>query len=125
MRGNGSSEAVPEEGSYTARLPEWARERANGQWYGSSTAGSSPQRAKLKAPTNLIVVVPDKKKNEWAKARVFDNAREATALVETLMEEGLTPEQISIFSATQMVLDVAYQPVVEFKESRRRRKSRE
>jgi hypothetical protein len=32
------------------------------------------------------------------------------------VQDGLAPERVSIFSATQMVVDVAYQPRVELKE---------
>lgn len=117
MRGNHSSEDGSEEESFITRLPEWARERADGRWYGSPATGRSSRRAKPKAATKLIVVVPDEGEDAWAKARVFDNPGEATALVEMLVDDGLAPEQVSIFSATQLVVGVAYQPVVELKES--------
>jgi len=126
VRGNHNSEDVPEEQSLVARLPEWARERADGRWYGPPAAGRSSQRAKARAPTKLIVVIPDEGEDDWAKARVFDNPEEAAALVEMLVEGGLAPERVSIFSASQMVVDVAYQPVVELvklKEKRKQKKS--
>lgn len=117
VRGNHSSEDVPEEEGFITQLPEWARERADGRWYGSPATGRSSRRAKPKAATKLIVVVPDEGEDDWAKARVFDNPGEATALVEMLVDDGLAPEQVSIFSATQMVIDVAYRPLVELTES--------
>jgi len=123
VRGNHSSEDVPEQQSLTTRLPEWARERADGRWYEPPAAGQSSQQAKPKAPTNLIVVVPDESEDDWAKARIFDNPGQATALVETLVESGLAPEGMSVFSATRMVVDVAYQPVVKLTERRKRKKS--
>ena len=122
MRGNHSPEDVPGEQSFTARLPEWAQERENGRWYGPAAAGRSSQQAKPEAPTKLIVVVPDEGEDDWAKARVFDNPGEAAALLEMLVEGGLVPERVSIFSAAQLVVDVAYQPVVELKERRKQAK---
>jgi hypothetical protein len=117
VRGNHSSEDVPEEESFITRLPEWARERADGRWYGSPATGRSSRRAKPKAATKLIVVVPDEGEDDWAKARVFDNPGQATALVEVLVDDGLAPERVSIFRATQMVIDVAYRPLVQLTES--------
>lgn len=124
MGGNHNSEDVLEERSFTTRPPEWARERADGRWYGASAAGQSSQRAKPNAPTKLIVILPDEGGDDWAKARVFDNPEQATALVQTLVEGGLAPERVTIFGATQMVVDVAYEPVVELKERRKRSKPR-
>jgi len=123
VSGNHGSEDVSEEQSHTMRLPEWARERADGRWYGPLAAGQSSQQAKPKEPTSLIVVVPNEGEDDWAKARVFDNPGQATALVETLVESGLAPERVSIFSATQLAVEVAYQPVVKLKERRKRKKS--
>jgi hypothetical protein len=123
VRGNHSSEDVPEQQGLAARLPEWARERADGRWYKPPAAGQPSQRAEPKAPTNLIVVVPDEGEDDWAKARIFDNPGQATALVEALVEGGLAPERVSIFSATQLVVNVAYQPVVKLTERRKRKKS--
>ena len=123
VRGNHSSEHVAEEESLTAPLPEWARERENRRWYGPPAAAQSSQQAKPKTPTKLIVVVAHEGKDDWAKARVFDNPGEAATLVEMLVEGGLAPEQVSVFSATQMVVNVAYRPVVKLKASRKQAKS--
>ena len=121
-RANHSSEDVPEEQSFTTGLPEWARERAEGQWYEPPAAGRSSPQGKPKLSGKLIVVVPEEG-NDWAKARVFDNSEQATALVETLVEGGLAPERLSVFSATQLVVDVVYRPVVELKKRRKQKKS--
>jgi hypothetical protein len=123
VRTNHDSEDVLEEQSLATRLPEWARERADGRWYGTPAAGQSSRQAKPKTPTNLIVIVPNKGENDWAKARVFDNPGQATALMETLVDGGLAPERVSIFSATRLVVEVAYQPVVKLTERRKRKKS--
>lgn len=123
--GNHDSEDVPEELGLTTRLPEWARERAEGQWYGPSAAGGSTRQEKPKLAGKLIVLVPDQGEDAWAKARVFDNSGQATALVQTLVEGGLAQEGVNVFSARQLVVDVAYKPVVELKEKRKRRKSAE
>jgi hypothetical protein len=119
---NDSSEDVPEGQRSTTGLPEWARERADGRWYGSPAAEPSSQRAESRAPTKLIVVVPDEDGGEWVKARVFDNPSDAAALVEMLVQGGLAPERVSVFSATQLTVEVAYRPVVELKERRKRGK---
>ncbi len=123
VSGNHSSEDVREEQNSTTLLPEWARERADGRWYGPVAAGRSSQEAKPKAAANLIVVVPDEGEGEWVKARVFDDLGQAAALAETLVEDGLAPERMSIFSATQLVVDVAYKPVVKLTEGRKQKKS--
>jgi hypothetical protein len=121
--GNHNAEDVLEEQSFTTRLPEWARERAEGQWYEPPAPGPPSRQARPRLSGKLIVVVPDEGKDDWAKARVFDNSGQATALVQTLVEGGLAPEQVSIFSATQLVVDVAYRPVVELKRRPKREKS--
>jgi len=115
--GNHGSQDGLEEIDSAARLPDWARERADGQWYGAPATERSSHEAKPEAPTKLIVVVPDESEDDWAKARVLDNSGQATALVETLLEDGLAPERLSIFSATKMAVNVAYRPLVELKES--------
>ena len=115
MGANRGSQNGLEEIDLAARLPEWARERADGQWYGPPATGRSSRQAKAGTPAKLILIVPDEGEDDWAKARLFDNSRQAAALVESLVQGGLAPEQVSIFSATQMVLEVAYQPQVELK----------
>jgi hypothetical protein len=110
---NHSSESGLEELDSTARLPEWARERADGQWYESAPTKRSSRQVKPEAHTKLILIVPDAGKDDWAKARLFDNSGQATALVESLVQGGLPPEQLSIFRATQMVVEVIHQPQVE------------
>jgi len=122
-RENHRSEDVPEEQSLVARLPEWARERENRRWYGVPGAAQSSQQAKPKTPTKLIIIISQEGKDDWAKARVFDNPGEAATLVEMLVGDGLAPEQVSVFSATQMVVNVAYRPVVKLKASRKQAKS--
>ena len=122
--GNHGSQDGLEEIGFAARLPEWARERADGQWYGPPAPGGSSRQAKPEAHTKLILIVPDEDEDEWVKARLFDNSRQAAALVELLVQEGLAPERVSIFSATQMVVNVAYQPRVELK-SRKQEEARE
>jgi hypothetical protein len=111
---HGSQDGLEEIG-FAARLPDWARERADGHWYGPTPTGRSSRRAKPEAHTKLILIVPDEGEDDWVKARLFDNSGQAAALVESLVREGVAPERVSIFSATQMVVDVAYQPRVELK----------
>ena len=113
--GNHSSEDGLQEIGFAARLPDWARERADGQWYGPPATGRSSRQAKPKPATKLILIVPDEGENDWAKARLFDNSGQVAALVESLVQDGLAPERVSIFSATQMIVNVAYQPRVELK----------
>ena len=122
--GNHNSEDGLQEIGFAARLPDWARERADGQWYGPPAPGRSSRQAKPKATTKLILIVPDEDEDEWVKARLFDNSGQAAALVESLVQDGLAPERVSIFSATQMVVNVAYQPRVELK-SRKQEEARE
>lgn len=112
---NRGSQNGLQELDFAARLPEWARERADGQWYGPTPTKRSSRQAKPEAATKLILIVPAKGKSDWAKARVLDNSGQATALVESLVQDGLAPEQMSIFSATQMVVEVVHQPRVELK----------
>jgi hypothetical protein len=122
-RGNHSPESIPEEQSLAAQLPEWARERENRHWYETPAAAHTPQQAKLRTSSKLIVVIPHEGDGDWAKARVFDNPGEAVALVEMLVGDGLAPEQVSVFNATPMVVSVDYRPVVKLKASRKQAKS--
>ena len=122
-RGNHSPAGIPEEQSLTAQLPEWARERENRHWYEAPAAAHTPQQAKLKTPSKLIVVIPHEGEDDWAKARVFDNPGEAVALVEMLVGDGLAPELVSVFSANQIIVNVDYRPVVKLKASRKQAKS--
>lgn len=122
-RGNHSPEGIPEEQSLTAQLPEWARERENRHWYEAPAAAHTPQQAKLKTPSKLIVVIPHEGEDDWVKARVFDNPGEAVALVEMLVGDGLAPEQVSVFNASQIAVNVDYRPVVKLKASRKQAKS--
>jgi len=122
VRRNHSSQDVPEDQSLTVQLPEWARERENRHWYEPPAAAQTSQQAKPKTPTKLIVVIPHEGEDDWARARVFDNPGEAATLVETLVGDGLAPEQVSVFSATQIAVTVAYRPVVKLK-SRKQEKS--
>ncbi|MGQ9572306.1 MAG: hypothetical protein ACUVV3_03850 [Dehalococcoidia bacterium] len=110
---------IPQKQGFAASLPEWARERENRQWYEPAATRHSPRQAKPKAPTKLIVFLRDAGEDEWAKARIFDEPKAATALVEALVESGLAPQKVSVFSATQLVVDVAYQPLVELKDSQK------
>lgn len=116
MRGKQNSEDLPEGQGLSTRLPDWAREREDGQWYGTRPAGRPSRQAKPKAPTNLIVVVPDEGEDDWTKARVVDSPEQAAALVEKLVQEGLAPEQVSVFAATHVLVNVAYKPLVDLEE---------
>ena len=115
MGGNHNPQYGLEELDFAARLPDWARERADGQWYGSAPTRRSSRQAKPEAPTKLILILPDEGEDDWARARVLDNSGQAAALVESLVQEGLAPERMSIFRATQMVVEVVHQPRVELK----------
>ncbi|KPK46817.1 MAG: hypothetical protein AMJ77_05075 [Dehalococcoidia bacterium SM23_28_2] len=105
------------------QLPEWARERADGQWYTASAAEQPPQQANGRASA-ILIVVSDQSKDDWSKARAFDDPGEAAALIETLVNKGLSPELVTVFSGAQMDVDVAYRPVVEFKELKERRRKK-
>ena len=118
MGGKHNSQDGLEEIDFAARLPDWARERADGQWYGPTPTRRSSRQAKSEAHTKLILIVPDEDEDEWVKARLFDNSEQAAALLESLVQGGLAPERVSIFRATQMVVEVVHQPRVELKESR-------
>jgi hypothetical protein len=123
VRGNHSPEDDPEEQSLTVQLPEWARERENRHWYEPPAAAQTSQQANPKTPTKLIVLIPHEGENDWARARVFDNPGEAATLVEMLVGDGLAPEQVSVFNGTQIVVSVAYRPVVKLKASRKQARS--
>jgi hypothetical protein len=123
VRANDRLEGAQGEQNLAAQLPEWARERADGRWYTASAVEQPPQRTNAKAPA-ILIVVSDQSKDDWAKARAFDNAGEAAALIETLVNDGLSPELVTVFSGAQMVVQVTHHPVVELKERRKQKKPR-
>jgi len=138
---NHSSEPIEEKEDLTAQVLDWARDRTEAL-EGSSTAseakpsqetnrdrtealeGSSTasevkpsQERKTKAPPRVIVVALHEGTDNGGEAHLFEDLEAAGRFVETLVEEGLDQQRLTVFNCTPLIVHLTYRPVVQLKAS--------
>ena len=118
VRKNQSPEPVPEKEDLTAQVLDWARDRTEAL-EGTSTASEAKpsQETKPKASPRVIVVALHEGTDDCGEAHLFEDLKAAGRFVETLVEDGLDQQRLSVFNCTQLNVHLTYRPVVHLKAS--------
>jgi hypothetical protein len=120
LRKNQSAEPVQEKDDLTAQVLHWARDRT-GALEGSSAASEvrppqeTVQETKTAVSPSVIVVAFHEGRDNVGEAHLFDDLQVAGRFVETLVEDGLDQQRLSVFSCTRLSVHLTYRAVVHLK----------
>jgi hypothetical protein len=119
-----SAEAVEGNQDLTAQVLDWARDRTEAlEGNGApseekpSQEGKRPQETKTKAPPKVIVVALHEGADNSGEAHLFEDFQAAGRFVETLVEDGLDQQRLTVFNCTQVNVHLTYRAVVQLKAS--------
>jgi len=127
---NHSSEPVKPNEDLTAQVLDWARDRAEALEGNGAISEAKPaqeatpetppeviREAKVEPSSRVIVVAHEEGKDESGEAHVFEDFQAAGQFVETLVEDGLDPQRLTVFNCTQLNVHLSYRAVVRLKTS--------
>jgi hypothetical protein len=127
---NQSTEPVQEKNDLTAQVLDWARDRTEALEGGNETSEVKPsqettqetpqettERAKAGVSPSVIVVALHEGRDNCGEAHLFDDLQAAGRFVETLVEDGLDQQRLTVFNCTQLNVHLTYRAVVHLKAS--------
>jgi hypothetical protein len=128
LRKNQSTEPVQEKNDLTAQVLDWARDRTEALEGGNETSEvkpspettqetlqENPQETKKGVSPSVIVVALHEGKDNCGEAHLFEDLQTAGRFVETLVEDGLDQERLTVFNCTQLNVQLTYRAVVHLK----------
>jgi hypothetical protein len=112
--------AEPVEGKedLTAQVLDWARDRAEaleGNSAPSETKPSEKPGTKTKGSARVVVVALHEGADNSGEAHLFDDLQTAGRFVETLVEDGLDQQRLTVFNCAQVDVQLTYRAVVHLK----------
>jgi hypothetical protein len=130
LRKNQDTEPVKEKNDLTAQVLDWARDRTEALEGGNETSAVKPypettQETPQKEPQernpgvspSVIVVALHEGKDNCGEAHLFEDLQTAGRFVETLVEDGLDQQRLTVFNCTQLNVHLTYRAVVHLKAS--------
>jgi hypothetical protein len=109
---------------------DWARDRTEALEGGNETSEVKPsqettqetpqettERAKAGVSPSVIVVALHEGRDNCGEAHLFDDLQAAGRFVETLVEDGLDQQRLTVFNCTQLNVHLTYRAVVHLKAS--------
>lgn len=115
---NQSPEPIEGKEDLTAQVLHWARDRTEAfEGSGAATEVKPSQETKPKASPRVIVLALHEGTDDCGEAHLFEDLQAAGRFIETLVEDGLDQERLTVFSCTQLNVHLTYRPVVHFKAS--------
>jgi uncharacterized protein YhaN len=127
---NQSAEPVQEKNDLTAQVLDWARDRTEALEGGNETSDvkpsretlqetlrETPQETKEEASPRVIVVALREGTDNCGEAHLFDDLQAAGRFVETLVEDGLDQQRLTVFNCTQLSVQLTYRAVVHLRTS--------
>jgi hypothetical protein len=133
LRKNQSAEPVQEKDDLTAQVLHWARDRTEAlegsgepsdvkpsQEATEETTQETTQQPKVEASPKVIVVALREGTDNCGEAHLFDDLQAAGRFVETLVEEGVDQQRLTVFNCTQLNVQLTYRAVVHLKASEAR-----
>jgi len=126
LRKNQSAEPVQQKDDLTAQVLHWARDRTEALEGSGETSDVKPsqeatqeaaQETKVEASPKVIVVALREGTDNCGEAHLFDDLQAAGRFVETLVEEGLDQQRLTVFNCTQLNVHLTYRAVVHLKAS--------
>ena len=119
-----SLEPVEGKKDLTAQVLHWARDRTEA-FEGSSAATEvkpvqetemkAETETKPKASPRVIVVALNEGADNCGEAHFFEDVQAAGHFVETLVEEGLDQQRLTVFNGTQLNVHLTYRAIVHLK----------
>jgi hypothetical protein len=122
LRKNQSAEPVQQKEDLTAQVLDWARDRTEALEGSGETSEARPSREGTRKPKegvspSVIVVALREDKDNCGEAHLFDDLQAAGHFVETLVEDGLDQQRLTVFNCTQLNIHLTYRAVVHLKAS--------
>jgi hypothetical protein len=126
LRKNQSAEPVQEKDDLTAQVLHWARDRTEALEGSGEPSDVKPsqeatqetaQETKVEASPKVIVVALREGTDNCGEAHLFDDLQAAGRFVETLVEDGLDQQRLTVFNCTQLNVQLTYRAVVHLKAS--------
>jgi len=136
QRKNQSTEPVQEKNDLTAQVLDWARDRTEAlEGFGEAsdlepsqetpqetpqerpkeTPKEPPQESKTETSSRVVVVALHEATDNCGEAHLFEDFQAAGHFVETLVEDGLDQQRLSVFNCTQLNVHLTYRAVVHLK----------
>jgi hypothetical protein len=129
---NQSTEPVQEKNDLTAQVLDWARDRTEAlEGFGEAsdlnpsqetpqerpeeTPKEPPQETKTETSSRVVVVALHEATDNCGEAHLFEDLQAAGHFVETLVEDGLDQQHLSVFNCTQLNVHLTYRAVVHLK----------
>lgn len=119
---NHSPEPVEGKDDLTAQVLDWARDRTEALEGNSAPSEAKPSqetetKTKTKASPRAIVVALHESADDRGEAHLFEDLQAAGRFVETLVENGLDHQRLSVFNCTRVNVQLTYRAVVHLKAS--------
>jgi hypothetical protein len=126
LRKNQSAEPVQQNDDLTAQVLHWARDRTEALEGSGETSDVKPspeatqeaaQETEVEASPKVIVVALREGTDNCGEAHLFDDLQAAGRFVETLVEDGLDQQRLTVFNCAQLNVHLTYRAVVHLKAS--------
>ena len=122
LRKNQSAEPVEEKNDLTDQVLHWARDRTealegNGALSEAKPSQETTPKTRTKASPRVIVVALHEDTDICGEAHLFEDLQAAGRFVETLVENGLDQQRLTVFNCTQVNVHLTYRAVVHLKAS--------
>ena len=120
LRKNESPEPVEEKDDLTTQVLDWARDRTGALEGNSAPSEAKPSqetKKKTKASPRTIVVALQEGADDCGEAHLFEDLQTAGRFIETLVEDGLDQQRLTVFNCTQVNVHLTYRAVVQLKAS--------
>jgi hypothetical protein len=119
---NHSPEPVEGKDDLTAQVLDWARDRTEALEGNSAPSEAKPSqetetKTKTKASPRAIVVALHESADDRGEAHLFEDLQAAGRFVETLVENGLDHQRLTVFNCTRVNVQLTYRAVVHLKAS--------
>jgi hypothetical protein len=119
-----SLEPVEGKKDLTAQVLHWARDRTEAFEGGSAVTEVKPSQememdteTKPRVSPRVIVVALNEGADDRGEAHLFEDLQAAGHFVETLVEDGLDQQRLTVFNCTQLNVHLTYRAVVHLKTS--------
>lgn len=122
LQKNHSPEPVEGKDDLTAQVLDWARDRTealegNGAATEVKPSQETTQETKRESPPRVVVVALHEGADSRGEAHLFEDLQAAGRFVETLVEDGLEQQRVTVFNCTQLNVRLTYRAVVHLKAS--------
>jgi len=113
---NQGAEPVEEKDDLTAQVLDWARDRTEAlEGNGAASEAKASKETKKELSPRVIVVALQEGTDDCGEAHLFEDPQAAGRFIETLVENGLDQQRLTVFNCTQLNVQLTYRAVVHLK----------